>query len=126
MALTVQPLILSVIGSRDFSNYAQLADELDRFVQNEGQPITEIVSGGAAGADTLAERYARERGIPLRVFRPDYAAHGRAAPLIRNQAIIDAATCVLAFWNGHSKGTAHSLRLARKRGIRLIVVVPLP
>lgn len=120
-------MTVSIIGSRSFNNYEQLSQELDRFAQSEGQPITEIVSGGATGADTLAKRYARERGIPLRVFLPDYAAHGRVAPLIRNQAIIDACTVVVAFWDGRSKGTAHSLRLARRRGgLRLLVIVPLP
>lgn len=119
-------MIVSVIGSRSFSNYEQLAQELDGLVLTTGQPITEIISGGARGADTLAERYARERGIPLRVLRPDYAAHGRAAPLIRNQAIVDACELVVAFYDGVSKGTAHALRLARRRGVRLIVVVPLP
>jgi hypothetical protein len=30
--------------------------------------ITEIVSGGARGADRLGERYARQRGLPCKVF----------------------------------------------------------
>ena len=119
-------MVISVIGSRGFANYEQLTQELDNLVRTTGQPITAIVSGGALGADTMAAEYARERGIDLVVHRPDYAKFGRLAPLIRNQAIIDACTLVVAFWDGRSKGTAHSLRLAKRRGIKMVVIVPLP
>ncbi|MCC2545488.1 DUF2493 domain-containing protein [Hymenobacter sp. BT175] len=122
-------MIVGVIGSRNFNGYEKVVEELDRLAQSTGEPITELVSGGAKNsADTLAERYAEERGIPMRVFLPDYAAYGRAAPLIRNKSIIDACTVLIAFWDSKSRGTAHALRLARRRkpALRLIIVVPLP
>lgn len=118
---------LAVIGSRHAAteaHYQQLSCELDALAA--AQPITLIISGGAAGADTLAERYARERGIPTQVHRPDFKLQGRAAPLVRNKLIIDAAEACFALWDGVSTGTGHALRLARARGLRLIVVAPLP
>lgn len=111
------------------NHYQQLVSELDALALAEGEAITEICSGGATGADKLAERYAIERGIPTRIFLPDYATYGRRAPLVRNQAIVGAASVVLAFWDGKSPGTAHALRLARRRlpsGPRLVVVIPQP
>jgi predicted Rossmann fold nucleotide-binding protein DprA/Smf involved in DNA uptake len=120
---------VAVIGSRTLSaesHYQQLSQELDALAIAEAQAITLIISGGAAGVDTLAERYARERGIPTLVFLPDYQAHGRwSAPLRRNQLIVNEAEICLVLWDGRSKGTAHSVGLARKRGLRLIMVVPL-
>jgi YspA, cpYpsA-related SLOG family len=118
---------LAVIGSRwaaTETHYQQLVRELDALA--ESQPITLIISGGAAGPDALSERYGREWGVPTQVFRPDYQSYGRAAPLVRNELIIQQAEACFALWDGVSKGTGHALRLARKRGLKLIVVVPLP
>ena len=49
--------------------------------------VEEIVSGGAVGIDRLAAAYARERGITLTEFLPDYGRYGRVAPLRRNAEI---------------------------------------
>ncbi|MBP0613681.1 DUF2493 domain-containing protein [Chryseobacterium sp. cx-311] len=56
-----------------------------------------IVSGGAKGADTLAERYAKDIGRPMVVYRPDYKMFGRAAPCVRNSEIIENSDIVYAF-----------------------------
>ena len=68
---------------------------------------TEIVSGGAKGVDACAADYAREKGILLTEFLPDYKKHKRGAPLKRNLQIIEYADTVLAFWDGRSRGTKH-------------------
>ncbi|OGX85089.1 hypothetical protein BEN47_15335 [Hymenobacter lapidarius] len=118
---------LAVIGSRQAAteaHYQQLARELDALAA--ARPITLIISGGAVGPDTHCVRYAKARGIPIQIHHPDYQSHGRAAPLVRNQLIINEAEACFALWDGVSKGTGHALRLARKRGLHLIIVVPLP
>ena len=101
---------LAVIGSRTFEDNALLAAVLDKY------DITRIISGGARGADLLAEQYAQRKGLPSLVFKPDYDKFGRSAPLVRNQQIVDAAEQIIAFWDGKSRGTAHSLEYARKKG----------
>jgi hypothetical protein len=68
-----------------------------------------IISGGAVGIDSLAEKLARMRGIPFIKYVPDYRSHGRRAPLIRNEKIIAKADLVLAFWDFHSRGTAFTI-----------------
>ena len=124
------PMKVAVIGSRTLnseSHYQQLSQELDALVIAEAQAISLIISGLAVGIDKMGERFALERGIPTQIFLPDYQSHGRFAPLVRNQLIVNEADICLVLWDGKSKGTAHALRLARrKRGLRLIVVVPLP
>lgn len=102
---------VAVIGSRSFSSYSFLCRQLASL------PVSSVVSGGARGADSLAARFAQARGLPLRVFLPDYTRYGRSAPLVRNKSIIAAAELVVAFWDGRSAGTAHALGLARRRGL---------
>lgn len=76
--------------------------------------IEEIISGGAAGADTLGARWAKEHEVKLTVFRPDWNRHGKAAGFIRNEDIVAAADMVLAIWDGFSNGTANSLCIAKR------------
>lgn len=69
------------------------------------ESTTEIISGGARGVDACAAAYAREKGLGLTVFLPDYDKYGREAPLKRNLEIIACADEVIAFWDGVSSGT---------------------
>lgn len=114
-------LRVAVIGGRDFVDRAVLERCLDNLWASLGRPRA-VVSGGATGADRLAAAYARNRGIPLIEFKPDYAAcrtpqERRAAPLLRNARIIKAADVVVAFWDGRSRGTADGLARARRAGL---------
>ena len=58
----------------------------------------------------------------MRVFYPQYAQYGRRAPLVRNRAIIQACEQVVAFWDGHSTGTAHAISVAKKLKVPVVVV----
>ena len=82
-----------------------------------------IISGGAKGIDTLAEQYADARGIEKLIIRPQYELFGRAAPIRRNEQMVDASDTVLAIWDGKSKGTAYTLKYARKKGKTIIELV---
>ena len=78
--------------------------------------ITTIVSGGAAGVDTLAAEYAKELGLEFVEFLPEYEKYGRSAPLIRNRQIVENCDEVFAFWDGQSRGTIHTVNYAKKLG----------
>ena len=82
-----------------------------------------IISGGAVGIDTLAEQYADAHGIEKLIIRPEYEKFGRAAPIKRNEAMVDLCDAVLAVWDGSSRGTAYTLKYARKKGKKIIEVV---
>lgn len=112
---------LAVVGSRDFNNYSLAEKAISELVQKNS--ITELISGGAGGADLLAERYAKEHSIPITVHRPDWAGHKRGAGHRRNETIVNSADLVLAFWDGKSKGTKHTLDLACKLGKKVHIVV---
>ena len=99
---------VAVIGSRGLC-----VNNLERYLP-EG--VTEIVSGGAKGVDTSAREYALAHGIKLTEFLPEYEKYGKNAPLKRNLSIIDYADCVLAFWDGSSRGTKFVIENCEKSG----------
>ena len=98
---------VAVVGSRDL-----YVDDLSPYLPKETQ---EIVSGGARGIDSCAARYAKEHGLKLKEFLPDYERFGKQAPLLRNLEIIDYADMVLAFWDGESRGTYFVIENCKKK-----------
>ena len=95
---------VAIIGSRS----VQLEEEQD-VLPYLPENTTGIVSGGAEGADQIAEHIAEFLHVPLTVFRPDYARFQRRAPLERNRDIVRHADYVIALWDGSSRGTAHAI-----------------
>ena len=85
--------------------------------------VTEIVSGGARGIDTLAMEYAIENKITLIEFLPKYERYGRAAPIKRNGEIAAYADEAIAFWDGSSRGTKNTIDKFKKNGKRVTVIV---
>lgn len=87
---------------------------------NVGKYIPEetdlIISGGAKGIDTLAEKFADSKGIKKLIIKPNYEKYGRAAPHIRNRDIVNNADLVIALWDGKSKGTMNTVEYAQKCG----------
>lgn len=108
-----------VCGGRDYTGGEQMAEVLDQLHRERG--IATIVTGGARGADTYAEQWARGK-CWLVVYRPDWERYGRSAGVIRNADMLDneKPDLVLAFPGG--RGTADMVRRARKAGVEVIEV----
>lgn len=108
----------AIIGSRTFTDYALMCKKLKDF------SISEVISGGAKGADSLAEAWAIQFEVPITIFLPNWNKHGKAAGFIRNKEIVEKAEVVIAFWDGYSKGTEHSINIARamKKVVHIILV----
>lgn len=98
---------VAIVGSR------KLRVDIGQYVPDGA---TEIISGGAKGIDSLAEAYAREKGLPLRVFRPQPEILGKMAFLVRNDQIVDAADLIVAIWDGSSPGTRYTISRAQRLG----------
>ena len=111
---------LAVVGSRGFVNKHRIYLELYKFFKK--YPDLELVSGGARGVDTIAEHFAKDVGIPIKVFHAQWDLYGRSAGYKRNHLIWDYADQGIAFWDGESKGTAHSFELAKERNKKLLVI----
>ncbi len=99
---------IAIIGSRTIS-----IDNIGDYLPKE---CLEIVSGGAKGVDSCAAKYAKENGIILTVFLPQYSKYGKAAPIVRNKQIVDYADKVIAFWDGKSRGTLDVIKYSEKAG----------
>jgi tRNA-splicing ligase RtcB len=98
-----------IFGSRGIEEMA----EVEKAVEASGvlPQVTEIVSGGADGVDTLAQRYAEKHGIPFRLFSPDWKAYGKQAGFLCNEEMAAYADFGVAVWDGDSHGTAHMIGL---------------
>ena len=96
---------IAIIGSRSIKEI-----NIEEYVKN----ADEIVSGGACGVDSIAAAYAKEKGIRLTVFLPEYSKYGRAAPIVRNRQIVDYSDKIIAFWDGRSKGTEYTVKYAQR------------
>lgn len=105
---------IAIIGSRGIS-VSNIGDYLP-------PECDEIVSGGAKGVDTCAAEFAKRNGLRLTEILPQYDKYGRAAPIVRNKEIVDYADSVIAFWNGHSKGTLSVINYCKKRGVPCRVI----
>lgn len=111
-SLKNQQIKIAVIGSRSFDDYELLARSIKETMGR--YEVATVVSGGAKGADSLAERYAAENNLQTMILKPDWKKFGRGAGVIRNKDIVENADYVLAFWDGSSKGTQNSIDHARK------------
>lgn len=111
-----------VAGTRTFSsgsNYFALKEVMKKhnFISQE----VEIVSGGCRGADALGERWAREYGKPIKLFPADWDKYGRKAGFIRNKEMAEYGDCLVAFWDGTSRGTKMMIDLAKAYGLKVFV-----
>ena len=69
-----------------------------------------VISGGAVGADAMAEEWAKENTIDFQVFKPQHKDFPKsirrvAAPYARNTLIAEHSDIITAFWDGQSTGT---------------------
>lgn len=75
---------------------------------------TMVVSGRAAGVDSIAEARARERGLEVLPIEADWRTYGKSAGYRRNEKIVETSSSVVAFWNSYSPGTGHTIDIARR------------
>lgn len=115
---------LLVAGSRGFSDYQLLCEKLDYYLSNIEKATLVLVSGGARGADALAIRYAQERNIKHEVHLAEWEKYGKSAGYRRNLQMLGTVTHVIAFWDGRSPGTKHTIDCActQNKIIRTVTV----
>lgn len=120
-----------IFGGRDYANRARLYQILDAAVDRLGMDL--VIHGAATGADTLADEWAKSRGVDFLTFpaawddidRPGavirYTKAGKpydaAAGGIRNQTMIDAGRPDIAI--GFPGGTGTRDMAARVRSARI-------
>lgn len=124
-----------IAGGRDFIKYDVVRRVCDAMLSKTTDAV-EIVSGGCSsglktherpdgswvcGADGLGERYAEEKGLPVKLFIADWKTFPNSAGPVRNWEMADYSNALIAFWDGQSKGTADIIRKAKEHGRRVRV-----
>lgn len=105
-----------VCGSRNFNDYSRLEKELWNY---EPHKWTCLISGGAKGADTLGELFARSISLSIERFPANWDEYGKRAGSIRNYQMLKEGKpdLVIAFIAQESRGTKHMVEIAKKAGI---------
>lgn len=109
---------IAVVGSRSFDNYLLLRN----YLLNYFHPFI-LISGGAQGADSLAESFADNKHLKKNIYRAEWDKYGKSAGPIRNKKMVEDADIIVAFWDGESKGTKMTIDYAKEKGKPVYVVM---
>lgn len=109
-----------ICGDREWTNISMIRRELEKLPKN-----TLIIHGAARGADSIADKVARELGFKKPIKYPaDWTKYGKGAGPIRNREMLkEDPDLVLAFHNSieNSKGTKDMIEISKERGIKVIL-----
>lgn len=112
--------IAGVVGGRHFTDYKYMVKHLNLWQKQHGR-IVKIVSGGASGADSLAEDYSSEYlNKEPQVLRAKWGNGRRAGP-IRNKLIVEASQVIIAFPGPESSGTWSTVDIANKKNVPVYI-----
>ena len=107
-----------VCGGREYDDYTRLKKALNAI--HADRPFAVVITGGAPGADRMAEAWAKRQGIPTIRMEANWSRFGRKAGPMRNQWMVDLASpeLVIAFPGG--RGTQDMTDRAKSAGIEVI------
>ena len=116
-----------IAGSRSINDYSILL----KAISDSGwaDEITEVVCGDAVGADSLGDRWAKEKNIPVKHFPANwknikakgaivringYGKYNAKAGIDRNEKMAEYADKLIAIIENGSKGTIHMIETMQK------------
>lgn len=113
--------------SAEFDDY----DYLAHILASHQDDMEKLVSGGARGLETLAERWANNQQLPFVKIKPALSIFTETVPekvkaieaafMVRNTEIIDLVDRLVVFWNGSEHMVLAALSLAIKKKKEVIV-----
>lgn len=113
---------VAVVGSRTITDKALVESAIYEAMETYGavDECVTIVSGGAKGVDTLAQRWAKEHRADFILFKPYHmidpsVEYSPKFFFARNKQIADNADVVVILWDGQSNGTKHMIDYCKKR-----------
>ena len=107
-----------VAGSREITDASIVAQA----IRDSGFNITILSSGTSAGVDSVAEALARQAGIPVERYVPDWDNLKKMAGPARQLEQLKTADAVICIWNGESRGTRNMQLLAVNKGKPIFLV----
>jgi hypothetical protein len=109
-------VVVAIVGSRTCTKTTWFTEQVDATLLQWGCTRIAVVSGDAAGVDTLARQYAAARALPFTQYRAEWGKHGKAAGIRRNSDIVAACDRLIAFPSRTGRGTQDSMRKAQRAG----------
>lgn len=120
-----------VAGGRDFTNIKLMKEQV--LIAAQAGVIddnSELVCGMARGADMTAYRlWFNIFELPIHKYPAHWGeqrSYNPRAGFIRNEEMARDADVLLAFWDGHSKGTKHMIETMEKLGKPVFVCIYQP
>lgn len=125
-----------IAGGRDYTSYAGLEEA----VKASGFDIAEVVSGGAKGADSLGESWAKNNKIPVKKFIPNWndtshpdaivkfrknpwtdkeECYNYAAGFMRNKEMAEYADALIALPG--EGGTSNMIKQAKEKNLKIFI-----
>ena len=108
---------LALVGSSNFNDYQSFTDFVEQTLVEWGvelQDIEYVISGGARGADSLAEKWVDEHNFEKKIYPAEWNKYGKRAGLMRNSLIVDDCTHIIAFPSSNGSGTQDRISKAIK------------
>ena len=101
----------------------KLCDESDLADIHRSFPDATWLHGGAIGFDTQVENYAVAHGIHRIVMRPNYELYKKAAPLRRNDEMVEMCDLVFALYDfRESGGTYYTIKKAEDMDKQVLIL----
>ena len=110
---------LIIAGSRSIKDPEHIIKALERWPHLKD--CTEVVSGLAAGPDTLGIMWAICNGKKVVRFPAKWRENGNRAGIKRNNEMARYGTDLLAIWDGESRGTRHMIVTAKRHGLNVYI-----
>ncbi|MEM6470821.1 MAG: SLOG family protein [Planctomycetota bacterium] len=101
---------LIIAGGRNYQFTAEDIAKLDAIAAET--TVTEVVCGGANGADECGRQWAIANGVAVKMFPADWNTHGRAAGPIRNEQMAQYGDAVALFPGGRGTDSMHRYAVA--------------
>jgi hypothetical protein len=128
-----------VAGSRHITDYQLVSQVISNTLAKYNIQITEIVSGCAAGPDTLGEQWALENGVKVEPFEALWddltvpnalirtnkwgKEYNAKAGYQRNERMAEYGDVLIAIWDGKSNGTKDMIKRAKEHGLFVLEYV---
>ena len=111
--------LVAIAGGKTVADADAIWTTLDRTREKYGDMV--LVHGGGPGTDKVAASWANARGVDQVVCRPDWNAHGKAAPFRRNDDLLNLLPKGVIAFPG-SGITGNLIDKAKRLGIPVMVV----